>query len=181
MPRSSQPGAGGASVYVRPNDAGIGDDLERGLSDAPYPTQSKVPQRRCFLLAAASVYQWLGLSLGGWVSLAADAGPDAPLWENPWMVGFVLLVVVGAVLWYAATRNGNTTGTFCCNWEGSPDFRSATADLLVVAAGYGLGVWANSAVASGGAIVGGVGLGLFAAAVLANRYCCSGSGSGAAA
>ena len=67
MSRFAQPVAGGASLYVRPNDVGIGggDNLERGygggggsssIADAPYPIQSKVPQRRCFFLAAASAY-----------------------------------------------------------------------------------------------------------------------------
>ena len=166
--------------FSRPNDEA---SLEAGggIGSAPYPTSSPPEPRRCFLVASAAAGQWLGLAVGGFVSLAASLEPaERPLSHNPWLVLFVLVVLAGAVSWYVATRTGpggSTTPTFCCNWSQSADFRAAVADVLVICAGYGLGLAVTSAgVPSGGAVVGGTAVGLFAVHLTVQRYCCRDSG-----
>lgn len=165
-----------------------------GVVEPPYPTSSPALPRRCFVVASASVGQWLGLALGGFVSLAASLdAAERPLSANPWLVLFVLVVLSSAVSWYVATDRapascrvarsvrsgpgGSTTPTFCCNWSHSADFRAAVVDVLAICAGFGLGLGVTSAdVPSGGAVVGGTALGLFAVHLTARRYCCRDSG-----
>jgi hypothetical protein len=129
--------------------------------------------------------------VGALSSLAASLdAAERPLSANPWLVLFVVVVLASALSWYVATDRrrsvrtgpggGSTTPTFCCNWRHSADFRAAVADVLVICAGYGLGLGVTSAgVPSGGAVVGGTALGLFAVHLTARRYCCRDSGSGA--
>ena len=138
-----------ASSFSRPNDE-VSLEAGGGIGAAPYPTSSPPEPRRCFLIASANVGQWLGLAVGGFVSLAASLEPAGrPLSASPWLVLFMLVVLSSAVSWYVATRSGpggsTTTPTFCCNWANSADFRAAVADVLVICAGYGLGLGVTSA------------------------------------
>jgi hypothetical protein len=175
-----EPRAAKGLSFSRPNDESL--EAGGGIGSAPYPTSSPPEPRRCFLVASAGVGQWLGLGVGGFVSLAASLEPaERPLSANPWLVLFVMVVLSGAVSWYVATRSGpggsTTTPTFCCNWSHSADFRAAVADVLVICAGYGLGLGVTSAgVPSGGAVVGGTAVGLFVVHITAQKYCCRDSG-----
>lgn len=140
----------------------------------PYPTKSEAPPPQTLCQETMSVFQLLGFSIGSFASLATESGPDAPLSRRPWMVGFVVAVVIVAVEAAVISRRGIVCSTWMCNWRGSAEFRGAVVDLLIVMAGFiiGLGIDAATGSQIGGAIAGGAALGVLFA-VIVGRWACN--------